>query len=328
MTQPEYEELLKRCEKECIPVHDWVKKMGYLCANSCRKLLAPFCSSLPLCGSFQLYKDVDAQEALLNVLSGAVDIRDSTEASHFSLIKKSVPLLADAIVENMEGNGKLSECATRVIEYIVTHVIELLSECEVPASDRYGEPTESAYEFFPCFPSKLGKSYYAIDTQKNNDDVHCRKLSNSHPVLSPGIFTMFCRHRICLGFSLMMTTESPRTPFEILLRRFPDYLSQLRIVYDNCCNLHQFALNREPARFAETLFMIDRLHFQDHVSCTLGYSTNSYNYDPHVKSLNTQINEQANSDLRNLSKQIAYMKPENVILHLKIFLVERNNHKY
>ena len=38
-------------------------------------------------------------------------------------------------------------------------------------------------------------------------------------------------------------------------------------IYGNSYNLHQFALNREAARFSETLFLIDRLHLQDHVSC-------------------------------------------------------------
>lgn len=45
--------------------------------------------------------------------------------------------------------------------------------------------------------------------------------------------------------------------------------------------------------------------------------------DPSIRALNTQINEQANSDLRNLSMQISYMKPVNVMLHLRIFLAER-----
>ena len=137
----------------------------------------------------------------------------------------------------------------------------------------------------------------------------------------PGVF---CRHKICLGFSLMTSAESPRTPFDILLRRFTPYLPQLRIIYDNSYNLHQFALNREPARFSETLFLIDRLHFQDHVSCTLGYSANSYDSNKEIKTLNTQINEQANADLRNLAKEIEYMRPDNVILHLRTFLVDRN----
>ena len=104
-------------------------------------------------------------------------------------------------------------------------------------------------------------------------------------------------------------------------------MPQLRIVYDNSCNLHKFALSREPVRFSETVFLIDRLHFLDHTSCTLGYSVNAYYSDPTIKTLNTQVNEQANSDLRNLSKQVAHMTPQNVILYVKTFLAERNRHK-
>ena len=154
--------------------------------------------------------------------------------------------------------------------------------------------------------------------------MYCRKVSSGHPVFSPGIFTIFCRHRVCLGFSLMSHSESPKTPFDIFLRRFAPYLPQLRIFYDNACNLHQYILNREPSRFSETIFLVDRLHYQDHTSCSEGYSTNSYNCDTSIRHMNTQLNEQANAELRHLSTQIAYMRPENVMVHVKTFLAERN----
>jgi hypothetical protein len=227
-------------------------------------------------------------------------------------------------MENMTADGCLANEAGNVIEFILFDILSLFEKCTVPNGERYGPPISSPYEFFPSFPKQLGKSCYSIDATAKKDEHLCRKLSNSHPVLSPGIFTVFCRHRVCLGFSLMTASESPKTPFELFLTRFTNYLPQIRIIYDNCCNLHRYALNREPARFSETIFLVDRLHFQDHSACSLGYSTSTYNCDPSIKSLNTQINEQANADLRNLSKQVSYMKPENVMLHLKIFLAERN----
>ena len=148
----------------------------------------------------------------------------------------------------------------KVIHFILVNVNQTLMKCEVPSPESYGAPYDSPYEYFPGFPVTLGRSHYEMDVHKNQDDVFCRKFSGSHPTLSPGIFTVFCRHRVCLGFSLMTSAESPRTPFEIFLKRFNGHLNNMRIFYDNCCNLHQFVLNREPARFSETIFFKDRPH--------------------------------------------------------------------
>jgi hypothetical protein len=138
--------------------------------------LAPFCSSSPLCGSFQLFGKPDVQEAILDVLSNETDIRDSSATHHFQLLKRNVPILADAILDNMTSDGHLSEHAAEVIEYILEHIISLLSDCEVPHADRYGPPIDSPYEYFPGFPTQLGKCHYSIDKTNGKDDLFCRKL--------------------------------------------------------------------------------------------------------------------------------------------------------
>ena len=35
-------------------------------------------------------------------------------------------------------------------------------------------------------------------------------------------------------------------------------------IYDNECNLHAYALNREPAFFKNTWFLVDRFHWKNH----------------------------------------------------------------
>jgi hypothetical protein len=265
------------------------------------------------------------QEAIVDVINGDVDIRDSSQADHFNCIKRHAPMLADAIVKNMDYD-KLNPYVAELIKYILVSIMDLFANTAIPTEEHYGAPCNSPYDFFPRFPPILGKAHYVADKNINLDS-YCRKHSSSHPTLSPGIFTVFCRHGICFGFSLMTVSESPRTPFNIFLSRFSNHLSQLRIFYDNCCNLHVFSLNREPARFSETTFLVDRLHYQDHSSCTAGYSTSAYNSDPSIKTVNTQVNEQANADLRNLGKQIAHMTPDNVMLTTKLFLADRNRRK-
>ena len=139
-----------------------------------------------------------------------------------------------------------------------------------------------------------------------------------------GLFTMFCPHGVCIGFQLMNAVESPRTAFNILNRRFKAY--PRLVVYDNACKLHLFALKREPKRIQDTRFMVDRMHFRGHVGCTLGYSMDSYT-DSVIAGINSQVNEQANADLRRLSTQLTYMHPENVMKHTSVFLAIRNRDK-
>lgn len=143
-----------------------------------------------------------------------------------------------------------------------------------------------------------------------------------------GIFTAFCPHGICLGFKLMLDPESPRTAFEVLHQRFAPHLSELIVIYDNACNLHQFVLNREPKRFEKTLFRIDRLHFhKGHPRCSRGYDMDAYKADTFIRELNSQCCEQANADLRRLSQQLTYMTPKNLMHHTALFLALRNQQK-
>ena len=232
LSEPDYNSLLKQLKKECTPVYSWVKKMGHHCDRSCRKLLAPFCSTSSLCGSFQVYKHSDTLKAILQVTSGELDIRDSTAGSKYSLIKRHAPILADAIIENMTSDGHLAEEAAEIIEFILTNIMNLFEDCEIPSSDRYAPPEDNPYHCFPAFPPKLGRANYKMNKVFRKDNHFCRKICNSHPILSPGIFTIFYRH--CLGFSLMTSTESPKTPFHLFLTQFTDHHHNIRIIYDNC----------------------------------------------------------------------------------------------
>ena len=36
------------------------------------------------------------------------------------------------------------------------------------------------------------------------------------------------------------------------------------IVYDNACNLHNYALNRDPVFFKDSTFVVDRFHWPNH----------------------------------------------------------------
>ena len=144
-----------------------------------------------------------------------------------------------------------------------------------PEDDCYGPINESDEKlaFFPNHPVYRRKANYNVD--KNDKlSTSCRKFSKTHSTLNPGLFTLFCPHGVCLGFQLMFKAESPRIPFEIFVQRFKDIPTD--IVYDNACKLYLYSMKREPLKFQNTRFMVDRLHYPNHVGCSLGYSMDSF----------------------------------------------------
>lgn len=45
------------------------------------------------------------------------------------------------------------------------------------------------------------------------------------------------------------------------------------VIYDNACNLHNYALNRDPVFFKDTHFLVDRFHWDNH---TCKYALDMY----------------------------------------------------
>ena len=198
---------------------------------------------------------------------------------------------------------------------------------EVPDDSQYSpvKDKQQKIEYFPAYPSVRSSATYKVIHAKVTK-TECRKESQNHPRLTPGLFTVFCPHGVCLGFQVMLQCESPATAFDVLLRRF-DPVPPL-VIYDNCCKLHLYCLIREPKRFQGSRFLVDRLHYRvGHVGCSLGYSMDSYNMDPAIKVINSQVVEQANAGLRRLQTQLTFMTPANVIQHTATYLAIKNMDK-
>ena len=132
---------------------------------------------------------------------------------------------------------------------------------------------------------------------------------------------MFCPHGVCYGFEVMSTNESPYHPIHILRSRFKT--APTLVIYDNACKLHQYCLNGEPAFFKHTQFAVDRFHWKGHIGCSSGYCLDNYQH-PEIKAINSQINEQANSNLQHIKGQVAYMSIENFMFTVTLFLAIRN----
>ncbi|XP_066285853.1 uncharacterized protein [Branchiostoma lanceolatum] len=67
-----------------------------------------------------------------------------------------------------------------------------------------------------------------------------------------------------------------------------------------------------------------RFHWKGHVGCSLGYCMDSYSASVDIRTINSQVNEQANSGLARMKSQLSYMKPPNFMFHASLFLAVRN----
>ena len=119
----------------------------------------------------------------------------------------------------------------------------------------------------------------------------------------------------------MESHEPPRHTFEIFLFRFP--VPTQMIIYDNGCKLHQYVLNHKPVHFKNTIFLVDRFHWQDTWDVPVATpSIVMYNL-----TLPPYTHKSTNAVLQRIKGHIAYMKPDNILFHVKLFLELQNKDK-
>ncbi|KAJ8307578.1 LOW QUALITY PROTEIN: hypothetical protein KUTeg_014873 [Tegillarca granosa] len=118
---------------------------------------------------------------------------------------------------------------------------------------------------------------------------------------------------------VMECHESPNVPFSILRTRFRQ--APKVVIYDNACKLHDYCISRDPFFFQDTEFYIDRLHWDNHTSCSLAYNISLY---PQYQHLNSQCNAQANAGLKRIKDQLSYMTAKNFMVHCSLYLWNKN----
>ena len=89
------------------------------------------------------------------------------------------------------------------------------------------------------------------------------------------------------------------------------------IIYDASCRAKEMGLNIEPERFLKIKFASDPLHIENHTTCSASFQSTIH---PEMKKLNKEACEQFNSLLRSVQSSISYMKFDNYLQALKIFI--------
>ena len=146
----------------------------------------------------------------------------------------------------------------------------------------------------------------------------CSKLFPENYLLTPGLFlvTCACPQKRVYGFKKMVRGESPRIIFDHIMTRFEkDY--NPTIIYDASCRIKEMGLNREPERFLQMKFTSDPLHIDNHTTCSESFQSPLYS---DMRKLNKEACEQFNSLLRSVQASVSYMKFDNYLQALKIFI--------
>ncbi|XP_078658194.1 uncharacterized protein LOC144903683 [Branchiostoma floridae x Branchiostoma belcheri] len=305
-----------------------------------KKFLSELAKNSPLCGMLQIdHSEAEGSTKAIvrSVVQNRFNLFDSANAAVFERLRGEAPILVDFLFGVYKAEG------SRIPEDVAALVSDIVDRVSVPFRHEHdstvypppeGEDIFGGYSFFPTMPPVRGQATYAKDAVHRRRTKACRdpgqrcnKLYGGHPTLSPGIFTAFCRHGVCYGFTILKCHESPRHPFEILMGRFSR--APRVIVYDNACRLHQYCLNREPTFFRDTLFCVDRLHWINHTGCSAGYCMDSYHNHSSidVQKINSQVNEQANAGLKRIKAQLAYMAPRKFLFSVALFLAFKNMDK-
>ncbi|XP_074650253.1 uncharacterized protein LOC141905314 [Tubulanus polymorphus] len=100
-----------------------------------------------------------------------------------------------------------------------------------------------------------------------------------------------------------------------------DIVARIKLCYEvqNKPNLYCPAENEGIFRKLSFFPVLPKLH-----KCCDGYSLDLNKANVDVTNINSQVNEQANAGLVHLKSQLAYMKPENFMRHIALFLAIKN----
>ena len=184
------------------------------CPQYLRKLVGELSRPTPTCGFIQIKGD----DTVLHIVANCDNSNfQRIIFDNITELKKSCSLLLDFLLaEDIQPPLKI-----RLMKSLLKSVNAPFVNKEIPLPHLYTDKpeSESPLAFFPNHHRIRGKANYEADSRRDAVSNVCRKQSQRAPRLNPGVFTVYCQHRICIGFQLMTDAESPRTPFEIFTER-------------------------------------------------------------------------------------------------------------
>ncbi|XP_041950489.1 uncharacterized protein LOC121711194 [Alosa sapidissima] len=249
----EMEGLAERHSAFLLPLLQACLEVGMTCVGPCRRIVQEVAKNSPACALLHPSERVEAMVQDLEAM-GYTGVE-----GHPQLLKtlaEECPLFFQMV----GAEGAFPEVAVPIFRALHQKARGALMK---PALDTPLTTMERDGDFFPCLPLVRDRGLFDADGEREQGRLtDCRKVGSRHPSLIPGIFTLFCKHGVCLGFSIMEQVESVNVPFSILRSRFTKCPEV--VIYDNACQLHTYAIRRDPQFFNKTWFLVNRLHWRNH----------------------------------------------------------------
>ncbi len=147
----------------------------------------------------------------------------------------------------------------------------------------------------------------------------CEKSAPTTSSHTPGLMTAVCPHKIVYWMSFMRVGEAPREVYNFLRYRCP--VPPEIVIYDNACNLARTTARRSLRLAARVRFIVDRLHWRNHVHCSTVFRMFEYGqYCLFLRRLNSQVMEQLNKLLRRIAPHFTHSLPRHAICSLLLFM--------
>jgi hypothetical protein len=244
----------------------------------------------------------------------------SSKQTTLSSLQKHMPSLAKALRRqgmDEDVHYPMWSPLSYILKHLATVFCPYLSrlpdeELHTSTSEIPYHGDDESHEWFPNAPVRRRLKTYG--TLHRSEDTICTKHAPSARWKMPGIFHFCCPHGICLGFSVLHDHESPMHPFTILCQRWIHTTAPRIVIMDNACNLHTYCLRREPWLFRNVWFLVDRLHYANHVNCSSGYRIDNF---PFLKDISTVACEVFNGTFKSVVKQAGFMSMNNFVLFTK-----------
>jgi len=161
----------------------------------------------------------------------------------------------------------------------------------------------------------------------SSDKAPCRHAFHKPGKRTGGVFTCMCEHGFTYASFVIKNAEGRNEPFTFLtcyLERAPRI-----VIYDFACSLMDYCLNRAPNFFKDTLFLVDKFHWYNHVACARSFDIRMYREYSEVKSRtrNSQACEQINAAMKRLRFVLSKMGQEPFMLFIRLFVARWNRLK-
>ena len=161
----------------------------------------------------------------------------------------------------------------------------------------------------------------------SSDKAPCKHAFHKPGKRTGGVFTCLCEHGFTYASFIIKKAEGRNEPFTFLTCFFEN--APRIVIYDFACSLMDYCLNRAPNFFKDTLFLVDKFHWYNHVACAKSFDIRIYRCYNEVKSRtrNSQACEQINAAMKRLRFVLSRMGQEPFMLFIRLFVARWNRKK-